>query len=272
MISLPTHSARDRHRLFATHAHPLRPSSTGRFFACPMSVFMTWLEQDGDSNSAADTGSLMHAGAAAYHRTQGDLPFREEAGLDAIDASTSKFPLGNVENAKAIFKDYAADPKNQEADVVWVEEPVRLVLPPAPGDPTGEEVVFQGTLDQVRRFEGALQVWDIKTGAGKDPNESLDEYLLQQAVYTLAARQTLNPEVGTGGLIYTPGYEKPRGRRFLPLGISVAQCELLMVPLVHLVSLVRQGVPVFTPSAGACKYCSVRRYTNCFPMYQGVFQ
>lgn len=232
---------------------------------------MTWLEEDGNSNSAADTGSLMHAGAAAYHKTVGDEDFRKQVGEESLIASLDKFPEGNVEKALDIFRSYAADPKNSGANVVFVEEPVRLVLPCAPNDPTGQDVVFQGTLDQVREFQGTLQVWDIKTGAGKDANQSLSEYLLQQAVYTLAARQTLSPNIQTGGLIYTPGYEKPRGRRFLPLGLNVEQCTSLLTPLVHIVSLIRQGVPLFTPSAGACMYCPVRPYTNCIPMYQGVY-
>lgn len=271
MISLPTYQPTARHTQFATDAFPLRPSSTGKLFACPMSVFMTWIEQDGASNGAADTGSMVHAGAAAFHRTEGDLAFRKGAGEEALASSQSQFPLGDLAKAREIYGAYADDPKNQSADVVWVEQKVRLHLPPAPNDPTGQPVVFEGTLDQVRRFEGGLQVWDIKTGEGKDANESLAEYLLQQVVYTLAARETLDPTTVPGGLIYTPGYKQPRGRRFLPLGISVDQCTQLLAPLVHVVSLIRQGVPLFTPSAAACKYCPVRPYTNCLPMYQGVF-
>lgn len=267
MIALPTYSPTPRHLDFGTPEFPLRPSATGKFFACPMSVFMTWKEEGGDSNSPADTGSMMHAGAAEFHRTH-DVGEGERALL----ASHQKFPQGDPDKALTIYRSYVADPKNSKAEVVWIEEPVRLTLPPAPGDPTGKPVVFQGTLDQVRKYEGTLQVWDIKTGSGKDPNESLDEYLLQQGVYTLAARETLDPTIQPGGLIYTPGYEKPRGRRFLPLGLTLSQVEALLLPLVHLVSLIRQGVPLFTPSAGACKYCPVRRYTNCIPMYQGVFR
>lgn len=271
MISLPVFTPKPRHLLFATEEHPLRPSSTGKIFACPMSVFMTWIEQDDGGNSAADTGSMVHAGAAAFHNTKGTDEFRKGAGDEAVVSSLDKFPQGNTEKALSIFAAYAADPKNSTADVVWCEQKVKLVLPPVSSDPTGKSVVFIGTLDQVRRYQGVLQVWDIKTGSGKDANASLAEYLLQQVVYTLAARDTLDGEIQTGGLIYTPGYEKPRGRRFLPLGINVDQCVSLLTPLVHIVSLIRQGVPLFTPSAGACQYCSVGPYTNCIPMYQGVY-
>lgn len=305
MIPLPTITATQAHRDFGSIRRPLRPSSIPKLFKCPMSVFMSTAE-DNTSNGAADTGSMVHAGAAAYHKTEGDVQFRKEVGDNAVRTSLPEFPQGNLDKALAIFEAYAADPANQTAVVPWVEEKVTLTLQAAANDPTGEDIIISGTLDQVRAegeelkillterelashgVGGAgwllrtnspamfspypkLSVWDIKTGSGKDANETNAEYVLQQCVYTLAARETLNPLIVPGGFIYTPGYDKPRGRRFLPLGISVDQCILLLAQLPQIVSLVRQGFPMFSPSAGACQYCPVRPYSNCLSMYQGVY-
>lgn len=270
MLSLAVYTANQHHLVFASHQRPLRPSSIPKLFKCPMSVFMANADDD-ESNAPADTGSLVHAGAAAFHKTDGDVQFRKEAGDNAIETSLPLFPRGDRSKALTIFAAYAADPTNQNAVVPWVEEKVTLTLAPSPCDPTQEPIVISGTLDQVRLDGDTLCVWDIKTGSGKDANETNAEYVLQQCVYTMAARETLNPDILPGGFIYTPGYDKPRGRRFLPLGLSIEQCKTLLAPLPRIVSLIRQGVPLFMPSAGACQYCPVRPYTNCLTMYQGVF-
>lgn len=268
MISLPQFVPGPSHLEFASESWYLRPSRIPKLFACPMSVFLS--REDESSSPAADTGSLVHEGAAAFHTTQGDAQFRREAGEEALQSSFPKHPYANLAKATAIYTAYATDPENIEAEVVWCEKQVRLDLAPALDDPTGKPIVIVGTLDQVRRKDGKLKVWDIKTGEAKDGNETLDEYVLQQCAYVLAARQTLDPGILPGGFIHTPGYAKPRGRRHIDLPLSVDDCLLFLAPLPRFVSLIRQGVPLFLPSAGACQYCPVRPFKNCIAMYKGV--
>lgn len=252
----------DRFSLFGTAARPLRPSRVHKLLTCPMSVFLA--EDESVGNVAAQTGNLVHSAAAEYHRITGTVDQRTEAGLAAIAAARDQFPDGNQEKAKTIFTAYAADKTNQEADVTHVEFPVRLDLE----SPDGVPIVIQGTLDQIR----SGKVWDIKTGGRLDANQTVEEYLVQQAVYTLAARQTTGLDIQPGGIIYTPGYEKPRGRRHLPLTISVEQCKLIVTGVVPIVVALRQGTPQFRPSAEACKYCPVRPFSNCLSMFKGVFR
>lgn len=261
---------------FGSAACPLRPSRVAKFLGCPMSVVLTMWDEDKGGGTAAQTGNLVHDAAEAYHKARED---RVAAGMKALAAARSQFPEGDPIKAEAIFRSYAADRANQEAVVVWCEEPVTLTLAPAPEDPTGKPVVITGTLDQVRRdftcprgvFYPGLSVWDIKTGARFDADDTVNEYLIQQATYTLAARQTLDASVTPGGLIYTPGYEKTRSRRFVGLPLTIPQCNILLAPVVHWVAAVRRGVPCFKPSAEACKFCPAKPWPNCVERARGVY-
>lgn len=269
MLSLPMFNKTDeRFRSFGSAVAPLRPSQLGKFVSCPMSVFL--VEQFGDSlgNKAAQTGNLVHAAVAEYHRKAAD----PAAGLEALTAAREQFPDGDWRKAETIFTAYAADPVNQNAQVFVVEHPVRLVLAPAADDPTGEPVVVEGTLDQIRiGGDGIPRVWDVKTGERLPADETVDEYLIQQAAYTLAARESVEPDVEPGGIIYTPNYSKPRGRRHLPLKIDVETCKMLMIAVVDVVATIRRGTPLFRPSAESCRYCPVRPFTQCSAMFKGVY-
>jgi len=260
-------------KTFGSEDRPLRPSKVAKFLACPMSVVLAMYEES-DGNRAAQTGSLVHAGAEAFHKTKtGD---RAAAGLKALDEARAKFPEGDEAQARAIFRQYAADKENQEAEVVWAEEKVRLVIPAAPHDPTGLPIVIQGTLDQVRLHrDGVKRVWDIKTGSYLTGEESVLEYLTQQAVYTLAARETLDPDIDVGGLIYTPAYDKARSRVHLPNPMTVEQCQDLLLTLPPIVAMIRSGDPVFRPGKDACRFCDMKKlgypWPKCRTRFRGVY-
>lgn len=260
---------------FGSEDRPLRPSRVAKFLACPMSVVLSMYEES-PGNCAAQTGSLVHSAADAYHKTKGSLADRAAAGQAALDAARVKFPDGDEEKARKIFRSYAADEENQKAEVVWSEAAVRLTLDAAPGDPTGRRIVIAGTLDQVRRHsDGFLRVWDIKTGQYLTAEESILEYLTQQAVYTLAARETLDPTIEPGGLIYTPAYDKARARVHLPNPLTTEQCGDLLLTLPYMVSMIRKGMPVFRPSPSACKFCDMKKigyhWPKCRTRAAGVF-
>lgn len=265
MISLPVFNKQDvRFREFGSARMPLRPSALGDLVKCPMSVFLSYCPGDDLGNAAAQTGNLVHAAAAEYHRKAGDVG----AGAEALEAAREKFPDGDPVRARRIYRSYVEDPENQGADVPWVEQAVRLVLPCEIGEP----IVIEGTLDQVRRKQGRLSVWDIKTGARMTGEETVEEHTFQQAAYTLAARECLDPEIVCGGIIYTAGYEKPLAKRHLPLKLSIDQCTMLMLEVVAAVATVRRGQPAFRPSESACKYCPVRPYTHCLSMFKGAYR
>lgn len=227
---------------------------------------------DDEGGSAAQTGSLVHEGAAAFHRAAASmgLDARTEEGRAAIEAARQKFPEGSHEKAQAIFAAYARDPANAEADVIWVEQQVKLELPPAPIDPTGLPVVIVGTLDQIRRDSrtGKLSLWDIKTGSAHDGWSSLLHYEVQQATYLLAGRATLAPDLEPGGLIWTPGYEKKHATRLFPYQHTVEDAELLVAAVVWTVALIRAGQPIFRPGLDTCRWCRFKSPKDCLPYYR----
>lgn len=272
MQPLPLNVIESDWTLFATEERPLRPSRMGVFAACPMSAFLRDAGEEG-GGEAAQTGNLVHTAAAVFHRTVGSPQQREEAGLEALQQDRVRFPLGLADKAASIFRSYAADPKNVDAEVPWVEQSVTLRLPAHPLDPTGRDVVSKGTLDQVRRDrrDGKLKVYDIKTGSALDPRMTVAKYLIQQATYVLAARQTLDPEIQPGDIIWTPGYAKgPRARVFLPQGLTVELCELLLYDVTRQIAEIRSGTPIFRPG-DACKFCELSDFDTCSSKYKGLY-
>lgn len=235
---------------FGTREIPLRPSKLGTLVKCPMSVLLSYFG-DGEGNQGAQTGSVVHRGVEVFHRTNGDAV----AAKEAVEEALSTFPEANRDNARRWLNAYVADPTNQEATVVAVEQSVEL-------DYRG--VYLRGTLDQIRQdADGTLLVWDLKTGASLEPDAAVDEYQFQQAGYVLAARQTLALDVRPGGLILAAGYDKKWGRRFLPMGVDVADCEQLMDEVVAAVEAIRAGRRPFVPTADHCRFCPFKRYPKC---------
>lgn len=209
------------------------------------------------SGSAADTGNLIHSGIAAFHRAKGGLAQKRRVGHDAITADQAKFPLGNYPEACAVFASYAEDPENAKAETPWVEEKVRVEY---------RGVHFAGTLDQVRIDEhGIPRVWDVKTGDKYSADDTLLEYAVQQAIYTIAARATLSTDIDVGGIIYTPWYGRNRRRKsvFVPLTTSIDQCYKLLDAVVSRVNAVKTGDGVFIPSPKNCEYCNLKPWPNC---------
>lgn len=259
--------------VFATEAHPLRPSRVARFVACPMSVCLSFPDEEGLGNRAAQTGNLIHEGVKAFHLQSGSPEARVEAACLALEAAREKFPGGDPEKGGKILRSYATDPENFTARVRWVEQPVRLTLPPDPSDPTGLPVVIAGTLDQVREdTDGTLRVWDLKTGDRLDGPDTLLEYTIQQAVYTLAARASLDPKVMPGGLIYTPGYLKGgKTRKFLPFEFTIRDAEDLVAVVPLFVAGVRAGKPLPHPSVVGCDWCDHRPFPKCLGTFRGLF-
>jgi hypothetical protein len=217
-----------------------------------------------EAGEAAQTGNLVHSAAAEYHRT-GNI---EEA-LKALDADRAKFPDGDPKKAIKIFTNYSADPRNQGVTCLAVEKHVELVLAPAPDDPSGLPIHIEGTLDQVRVRNEKNILADIKTGYRLNAQETVAEYLVQQACYWLAAEQTLGITIHEAELIHTPAYEKNRGNPFLPTKLTKNSVLVLLSGVVSLVSLIRKGHPIFRPG-DPCDYCPLKNYDNCYHFARGI--
>lgn len=271
----------------ATKKFPLRASALPKLNDCPASVFMSaefWqlnFDDDEGGGAAAQTGNLVHSGAAVYHTmTDADIAARLEAGMAALEAAREKFPLGEVGRAKKIFKAYAEDKENAEAEVVKVEQKVWAELPPAPFDPTGQPVVIRGTLDQIRIVGGVPKVFDIKTGRRYYGQVALDHYMTQQAAYTLAAQQTWGkefqeagyPEIEPGALLCTDGYFRPQGRLTWHHKWDTSDIPLILQNVVTQVAAARMQMVNFTPRLDNCNWCEFKRFSTCKAFYQDHVQ
>jgi hypothetical protein len=254
--------------LFGSEHAPLRCSMLDGLNRCPMKHVLMYLDEAEDlAGEAAATGSVAHAAIAAYHRAAGHEE-GVEAGLAAIRACLDRFPRARPEDATRHFSDYTADPRHQAAEVVAVERPVRLILPPAEGDPTRREFVIEGTLDQVRRHDGRLLVVDVKNGA-LPGWQMLHDHLFQVCAYAAAATAELGEPVEPGYLIRTQGYRKkgicpadaPEGV-FWPFGLTPGHCRLYLDQVRELVARIRRGDVSFGPGLH-CSYCPLQGIWGC---------
>lgn len=235
---------------FGTPAMPLRPSSLTKLLKCPMSVLLTYFS-DSEGNAGANTGSVVHAAVEAFHRSDGS----EVEARAAMETALATFPEANRDKARAWIEGYLRDPTNRSAAVTAVEQRVELNY---------RGVYLRGTLDQIRREEdGRLVVWDLKTGTSLTPEDCVAEYQAQQAAYVLAARQTLDLDVHPGGIIFAAGYDKRYGRRFLPMGVRVEDCEQLLDEVVREVEAIRNGGRHYRPTADHCRFCPLKPYPEC---------
>lgn len=257
--------------LFGTAEQPLRPSALGKLVHCPIQSVLMMGEPEDAGGVAAQTGSLVHLGVAAFH-LEPDQRRKAQAGLAAMQDGLPRFPLADMTECNRFYSLYAADPRNIHAEMLAVERPVSLVLPPHSTDPTGAEIVVNGTLDQIRREEGKALVDDLKTGSPSGW-AMIHDYAFQQAAYVLAARASGFPDAEPGRIIRAQGY-RARGAQlpspdgvFFALPWTVEDCRLLMDRVRLEVARIRSGEVNFGPGP-QCSYCPLGGLQGCLPQAQ----
>jgi hypothetical protein len=144
--------------IFADEQNPIRASTVISMLKCPFKVMALWDQYIYDSaGEAAQTGSLLHAGAEEFHRT-GELVLA----LDRLKRDTSKFPLADYDRAKKMFDGYASDRRNALTRLSRDRLEVRFTeqIDPHPADKTRQPIFITGQLDQIR---DDLLIYDIKS-------------------------------------------------------------------------------------------------------------
>lgn len=261
-------------KLFGTKAHPIRPSKLDKVAKCQVLGLMLVMEADDElGGKAAQTGQLVHVGAATFHN-EPDPERKVQAGLVELQSSLSKFPLGDIAEAEKHYLCYVADPRNANAKVIAVEKNVEFELPPHPDDPTGENIYITGTLDQIRQLDdGSMRIYDIKTGAPTGWH-MIHNYSYQLAAYLLAARANGFP-VDNSVIIRTQGYRvrgavlpEPNGI-FFPTHLSVGRSLYLMSRIRQAVASIRKGEIEFGPG-DQCTYCPLNGIESCMPWAETV--
>jgi len=134
----------------------IRASLLPTLFTCIRSL--DYLE-DKVSNEYAETGSLIHCGIEALHKLKSI-----DSALAVMAVKQSDYPEANGAKAVHGFRRYAEE-QQQWGSVSETEYPIAFTLAPSPIDPTKEEIVIEGTLDQVRVANGIETVADAKTGS-----------------------------------------------------------------------------------------------------------
>lgn len=251
--------------LFAGASRPLRASALHQLTKCPLRVALEFLsEYPNESGEAADTGSLVHAGVSEWHDSK-DL----KKAIAAMSVVASKFPKGDQEDATKTLKLYVADPRNQKAEIILSEKEIAFTLPEDLGDEFGP-IYVKGRIDQVRRENGVLYLWDLKTGKRLSGYEMLHEHAMQLSAYCLGASKHLQQCVQPGGIIRTWGYRvrgapKPETEPpgvFFQCPWELKDCSKVLQSVSRIVHQVRRGE--VSPHPGEhCSYCVVDGLSSC---------
>lgn len=250
---------------FGTSEYPLHPSGLRALLVCPWRTVVNFLgTADGESGQAADTGSAMHAAAAAFHRGAdvGDS-------LAAMKGGVAEYALADMVDAANLFLAYAGDPRNRDARCVLVEHPISFCIAPADHDPTGAPIQVDGTCDQVREAEGGGYILgDIKSSK-RDPNDVLMESTFQAAAYMVGASIVLGKRVDRAMIIMPRKYGKDLASSpvFWHFPWRLKDTEQLLEPIRDTVAAIRLGRIHHMPNSD-CKYCVMRSPQHCLPELQ----
>lgn len=254
---------------FASSDRPLRASYLVWVARCNLKTMLDLFEPEEEGGAAAQNGSATHAGIAAFHQHKGDHAERVAAAFAALRGSLPRFPLADYDECRLFLTPYCVDPRNTNAAIVAVEQPVKFTIPPHPIDRTREPIHVQGTLDQIRAEGGKLLVWDAKTGQPTGL-QMMHDHAYQLAAYTLGARQCGFPTAEPGGLIRLRRYRERTAELPSPSGIywhmpfSAADCEMLLDQVRMNVALIRMGYVNFGPGIH-CTYCPHKGLDGCIP-------
>lgn len=245
---------------------PLRSSALQKMVMCPMRALVTIMEGDDSSGQAADTGSAMHKAAAMWHLNNHDVA---EA-VKAMHLHGKEYPLADMKEAESLFRLYSKDKRNQEAETPLIERKIAFSIPPCKEDETQKEIVIHGTLDQVRRVNGELRLYDIKT-TKKSGTVALQSALYQMAAYCVGATLLMDEPVHPGALILPRTYALKQNVGVLqPTGVfwhipwTLEHIPVILNGLKVIVAAMRRGDVWVNPNE-ECFFCPEKSIDNCIP-------
>jgi len=214
----------------------------------------------------------------------------EEAVATALEEAKGGAHLPDPDEVMATLLGYAADPRNAQGGLTpsrmtpddpgitlleSLEQEVLLVLPPHESDPTGEECVFLGHLDQLRRDPmGRLVVWDLKH-SNRNAMILNFEYALQLAGYARAVERSYGEPCEVGGILLSTRYLNPKGRSkdagprtvaaepqetFLKSTLTRVTVSAMMDDVRKWVAEIRSGRPSMNPG----ERCNAHMPRHCF--------
>lgn len=255
-------------RLFGTEAFMLHPSHLRNLLICPLRVVMEYLSPgEGRSGPAADTGSAMHAAAAAWH-----LGANVAEAIAEMTRRSAEYPLADLGDATNLFLCYAADERNSSAKVLYVEEPIRFNIAPSPNDPTGQPICVVGTCDQLREDERGLMVVDLKTSK-LDPMDVMAGSTHQIAAYVVGMSVRVGRPVERACLVMPRRYTANLSQSpvFWHFAWRFRDAEAILDGVRDEVARVRSGKLRHMPTS-ECRWCALRSPDVCLPQMQKTLQ
>ena len=246
---------------------PIRASLLPNLFKCPR-FYMEKVIGDGNDIAGKDahTGNLVHVGIQAYHQSG----MKENQGKIAIEIAAKVYPLGSTDDAIRLFEKYhKRETSERRGTVIHSEVHIEAKIPAADFDPTKEEIVIHGTVDQIRQIgRDTLYVVDHKTGRTGGADMVLS-HMPQLAVYMLGVMDRF-PDKKVEGFItriqdlcrinLPYWWRMPMNGREGVLGVlKVVQ---------HRIALLRMGIYDATPGKW-CEWCPLANYPACDTMELG---
>lgn len=237
--------------------------------------------EDSEGGESAQTGSLVHAGVAEFHKTEGRLDARQKAAWEAIAANRAKFPLADETEVRLFLTPYINDPRNISAVMarmpngeLAVEQQVDFTLDPHELDPTKGLIYIQGTFDQVRMSAfGTPQLHDLKCGKPSG-YQMIHDYAVQIAAYTYGCLKFW-PNAAPGKIIRCYGYRQRDAILPSPDGVFWGMpfdrkaLDILLDNVRLHVALVRMGDVQLNPGPH-CTFCEFGGLNGCVPRLQMI--
>ena len=263
---------------FANADNPLRCSGIGELLPCTWRAAIEYLAIDerGD-NYAAQVGSATHSAIAEWHRSSGDEKRAISVMMKDIKEKYTLIEKGaGAEEALEMFLRYSRDPRNIGIDTPIIEEKSSFSIPAHKKDPTGQPIVIQGTLDQLRydSRKKAYYVYDIKTiklgGGDLICNHSLQIHLYTfTALATMARKGIKDAPIFPGSIVRTRSYLTRKNEKevspsdvFWPIPSSFKAGYYILASIQEYVRRVRSGELDASPNEG-CKYCPSGGFDFC---------
>ena len=229
----------------------VRASSLPTLFACMKSLEY---KESGVSNEYADTGSLIHKGIQAFHV------------LNNIDAALAvmatvhhrDFPEANGPKAAHHFRRYTETHQRWGA-VKQSERSIAFTLAPCAIDPTKEEIVIEGTLDQIRTPGVGEVVVDMKTGS--NPIKWMMRHYMPQLCayqYGYFIETGIQPQAA---ILRTQDFLQG-GNVYHPVPWTWDTVINTMENVKTLIALFRLGLQISSPG-DHCEYCPAGGIENC---------
>lgn len=232
-------------------------------------MFYERFQADGSIDDvAANTGSMVHAGIEAYHKSKGNLA----SGVKAIAVAKVKYPSGDVDEATILLRKYVEREKSNprgKALTDNIEFQGTFKIPCSPLDKTGQEIVITGTVDMLRedmpptkfRPYRHFGVVDHKSGR-RYGADMLEYYTPQQAVYMLIAAQQLGRDDIGCYITRLQDLKRCDLPFYWEFEFNVSDCLKLLTPVQTRIAEIRSGLHSATPGKH-CEYCAVKPYPNC---------